>query len=267
MRIGLCDSGLGGLTILRAVARKLPAFDYRYVADTANLPYGDKTEAQVRALTEAMVRELFAEECGLVIVACNTASAETVRHLQDTLVRVEFPDRRLLGVIVPTVETLVEQGSARALLLATQRTVDSGKYPRELAKLGATAPHLEAVALAELVEHIEAGEIDTALERASAEVARKVGEIDTVVLGCTHYTELVAGLRERFPELLIISQDEVIPNKLDAYLSRHPTSRHSFRKEVADTFGLLNHTNVTSQSFRSSCTGPFCQTQIDSGVQ
>lgn len=222
MRIGLCDSGLGGLTILRAVARKLPAFDYRYVADTANLPYGDKSEGEVRALTETMVRGLFAEDCGLVIVACNTASAETVRYLQETLLREEYPDRRLLGVIVPTVEALVEQGSARALLLATKRTVDSGKYPRELMKLGVAAPEVEAVALTELVAHIEAGEIEVALDLASSTIAPRVGEIDTVILGCTHYTELKNGLRERFPELSIISQDEVIPKKLDAYLSRHP---------------------------------------------
>ena len=128
MNIGFFDSGLGGLLILKAVARALPQYDYIYFGDTANLPYGDKTETEVYELTKAAIEELFNRDCLLVIVACNTASAESIRRIQDTYLKEEYHDRRILGVIVPTVEEVIEKGFKRAILLATTRTVESGKY-------------------------------------------------------------------------------------------------------------------------------------------
>ena len=224
MKIGLFDSGLGGLTILRAVARDLPEYDYHYLADTAHLPYGDRSEADIYELTRARVEELFAADCVLVLIACNTASAETLRRLQDVWLPSAYPDRRLLGVIVPTIEILLQQGSRRVLVLATTRTATSGKYERELAKLAPGTLTLTTRATPELVPLIEANEMSAAITRAVAhiEAQRSMSEVDTVVLGCTHYTELAAPLRARFSGLSFVSQDEVIPSKLADYLKRHP---------------------------------------------
>lgn len=222
MNIGFFDSGLGGILILKAVARALPQYDYVFYGDTANLPYGDKTEEEVYELTKRALDELFLRDCSLVIVACNTASAETLRKLQDTYLKEEHPDRRVLGVIVPTVEEVIEGGCTRAVLLATARTVNSGKYARELAKL----PHsceLIAVATPELVPLIESSKQEEAVAAAIAVLDTEAREGDVVILGCTHYVLLKDELRTHYGDrLTFIAQDEVIPYKLQEYLDRHP---------------------------------------------
>jgi glutamate racemase len=225
MTIGLFDSGLGGLTILRAVARTLPQYDYVYYGDTANLPYGDKTEAEIYDLSVAAMDYLFGEGCALIIIACNTASAETLRKLQDDYLPTHYPNRRILGVIIPTVETLIAGGVEAALLLATKRTVESKKYERELQKRQSTLS-LSSTATPELVPLIEAGKSEEAVAAAIARIDAQVAvepSITAVVLGCTHYTELAHGLRAHYGERLhFYSQDEIIPQKLAAYVAAHP---------------------------------------------
>lgn len=222
MNIGFFDSGLGGLLILKAVAKALPQYDYVYYGDTANLPYGDKTEEEIYELTKTALVELFKRDCLLVIVACNTASAETLRKIQDTFLVHEYPDRKVLGVIIPTIEEVVRAQHTRAILLATKRTVESRKYERELQKLGNTV-ELVSIATPQLVPLIELGEIEAAASEAILVVERaREGEGDVVVLGCTHYGLLKNSLREHFGDSLhFISQDEVIPEKLATYLEQH----------------------------------------------
>ncbi|HEY0964670.1 MAG TPA: glutamate racemase [Candidatus Paceibacterota bacterium] len=221
MNIGFFDSGLGGILILKSVVKTLPQFDYIYYGDTKHLPYGDRTEGEVYELTKRALDELFDRDCSLVIVACNTASAETLRKLQDTYLKEEHPDRRVLGVIVPTLEEVVQLKPVRVILLATQRTVDSGKYERELLKLD---PRLElrSIATPELVPLIEAGKTDEAIALATATLDTEAREGDVVILGCTHYVRLKEALRTHFNTLTFIAQDEVIPHKLENYLDRHP---------------------------------------------
>ncbi len=236
MKIGFLDSGLGGLLVLKAVVKTLPQYDYLYYADTANLPYGDKTEEEIYILTKAAIDELFARDCLLVIVACNTASAETLRKIQDTFLVTEYPDRKVLGVIIPTIEEVTKTKCSKAILLATRRTVESNKYEKELQKLGDSI-ELISIATPELVPFIELGEKEIATASAIATIERAgVGEGNVVVLGCTHYCLLKDSLREHFgPSVTIVSQDEVIPQKLAAYLEQHPeiTSRlHDTGKRV-----------------------------------
>lgn len=225
MKIGLFDSGLGGLTILRAVAKELPVHDFFYYGDTAHLPYGDKTEGEIYTFSVAAMDYLFAQGCTLVVIACNTASAETLRKLQDEYLLARYPDRRILGVIIPTIEELVDREAKEVLLIATKRTVDSKKYDRELDKRGSQIV-LSSMATPELVPLIEAGNVDGAVARATEiikEVQKANPTLDTVVLGCTHYTELKNDLREHFGDALtFVSQDEVIPKKLAAYVLVHP---------------------------------------------
>jgi glutamate racemase len=225
MKIGLFDSGLGGLTILRAVVRALPEHDYYYYGDTANLPYGDKTEAHIYELSVAAMEYLFGQGCALVVIACNTASAETLRKLQDEYLPTHYPERRILGVIIPTVEVLVAGAVRCPLLIATTRTVESGKYERELEKSGGTLS-LTARATPGLVPLIEAGKGDVASTEAIAAIDAVLAsnpQIDSLVLGCTHYTELKNDLRAYYAaRLRIFSQDEIIPEKLRDYIARHP---------------------------------------------
>lgn len=224
MKIGFFDSGLGGLIVLKAVAKELPDFDYIYYGDTKNLPYGDKSESEIFELTKAGVGELFARDCVLVIIACNTASAETLRKLQDDYLVNNYPDRRILGVIIPTVETVIEDQVSEVLLIATTRTVNSGKYNLELKKRVGDKIILHTVATPGLVPLIEGQRHTEALGIAATAIENQIIEhrnISTVILGCTHYTLLKSDLEQQFPTLNFISQDEVIPEKLKNYLKAH----------------------------------------------
>lgn len=221
MKIGFFDSGLGGLTILKAVREHMPHYDYVYFGDTKHLPYGGRVEEEIYALAHDGVEKLFAEGAQIVIVACNTVSAESLRRLQDDVFNDKYPDRRVLGVIIPTVETLVEIGATDVLLIATERTVHSEKYPRELKKITDTIT-LTSMATPELVPKIEAHDFDDALVIAHGYIGEAMRGVDTLVLGCTHYTMLKEDIRARYEDVRVVSQDEIIPAKLEAYLQAHP---------------------------------------------
>lgn len=242
MKIGFFDSGLGGLTILKAVASRLPEYDYEYYGDTSNLPYGDKTEEEIYELTKSGMVHLFERDCMLVIIACNTSSAETLRRLQDTFLVESYPDRRILGVIIPTVEAVVASGLKQVGMIATRRTVDSHKYERELAKFD-NAPRLASVATPGLVPRIEAGEIASAVTFAADIVEGLVleQEIQGLILGCTHYTTLKDGLAQRYPSLMIFSQDNIVPAKLMSYLTAHPEHEARLGKGGARNIHLTKH--------------------------
>ncbi len=221
MKIGFFDSGLGGLTILSAVRKVLPHYDYIYFGDTKNLPYGDKTEEEIHELTYRGIKKLFDEGALLVIVACNTASAESVRKHQDEMLKNDYPDRKLLGVIIPTVEALIASRGTSAILIGTERTVNSEKYEIEVKKSGRELT-LHARATPTLVPLIEAGEITRAYKVAQEVIDSITDYVDTLVLGCTHYTVLKELIRKHNDDLHVISQDEIIPHKLEDYLYRHP---------------------------------------------
>lgn len=222
MKIGFFDSGLGGLTILKAVAKELPDYDYEFYGDTANLPYGNKSEEEIFELTKRGIEHLFIKGCILVIIACNTASAETLRKLQDGFLVEEHPDKKILGVIIPTVEEVAESKLKKVLMIATKRTVDSGKYGTELAKLAGDT-ELVSVATPILVPLIELGNIDDALNEVLAVLKRDGEDVEGLILGCTHYTVLKEKIAksELGRKISIFSQDEIIPKKLRDYLDRH----------------------------------------------
>jgi glutamate racemase len=223
MKIGLFDSGLGGLTILRAVVKELPQYDFVFYGDTKNLPYGDKCEEEIYELTTAGVRYLFEAGCALVIIACNTASAETARRLQNEFLPLYYPDRKVLGIIVPTIESLNFSSLTKAVLIGTKRTVDSGKYFIELENKGNGNTILKQIATPKLVPLIEENKIDLASTEAIKQIEDGAGESEVVVLGCTHYTQIKQTLRNHFEgKKIIISQDEIIPQKLKLYLTNHP---------------------------------------------
>ncbi len=221
MRIGFFDSGVGGFTILNAVRGALPEYDYLYYGDTANLPYGDKTEEEVYAFTEEAVRTLFNQGVHLVILACNTASAETLRKLQDALIPHAFKDRRILGVIIPTIETIIDSGLTKVLMIATNRTVSSHKYELELLNREPYPITFTSIATPKIVPFLEDGKLSAAMTYLVEMIDGVVGEVEALVLGCTHYVLLKHLIQKKFPHLKVISQDEIIPKKLSQYLLAH----------------------------------------------
>jgi glutamate racemase len=244
MKIGFFDSGLGGLIVLKAVAAHLSAYEYEYYGDTKHLPYGGRPENEIYELTKAGVIHLFERDCALVVIACNTASAETLRRLQDEFLPAEYPDRKILGVIIPVIEEVVASECKRVLMFATKRTVSSGKYHLELGKRNEIDTKIEAIATPELVPLLEASNIAgaNAIAQALIDEHMESGEVDGLILGCTHYTLLTEKLRNAYGDTLkIFSQSEIIPLKLADYLIRHPEIESTLDKGGARNVFLTEH--------------------------
>ncbi len=242
MKIGFFDSGLGGLIILKAVAKELPNYDYVFYGDTKHLPYGDKTEEEIYELAIVGMRHLFDAGCILVIIACNTASAETARRLQTEFLPAEYPDRKILGVIVPTIEMLEYENPTKVALLATKRTIESQKYHKELELKGNKNISLIDISTPELVPLIELGEFDAAARQAISRIETEAGESKVIVLACTHYTQIKLTLREHFKDQkVILSQDEFISEKIQSYLDKHPEIAERLTDTGERTIHLTEH--------------------------
>lgn len=221
--IGVFDSGLGGLFLLRALTEKLPAYDYIYVGDTKRVPYGNRSPETIYEFTREVVMYLFQNDCWLVILACNTASALALRRLQQEFLPKYFPDRRILGVLVPTAQEVRDRHSSRVGVITTQATADSHAFTRELQKYAPGVCVYEHAAPL-LVPIIESGELQWADAVAAAYLRPLIRKrVASIVLGCTHYAILKHRIRRAVgPRVAIISQDEFLGKKLADYLMRHP---------------------------------------------
>lgn len=226
--IGVFDSGYGGLTILRALRHRLPDYDYLYLGDNARAPYGTRSFELVYQFTLEAVRELFARGCHLVILACNTASAKALRSIQQRDLAAMDPARRVLGVIRPTVEALPAiTRNGHIGILGTPGTVASRSYELELAK---SAQHISVTSRAcpmwvPLVENREADGpgADYFVQKYIDGLLSADPQIDTIVLGCTHYPILIDKIRRYTPEgISLVSQGGIVAESLADYLRRHP---------------------------------------------
>ena len=226
--IGIFDSGYGGLTILEQIRNELPEYDYLYLGDNARTPYGTRSFDVVYKFTLECVKYLFDQGCYLVILACNTASAKALRTIQQNDLPKIDPHRRVLGVIRPTIEEIGNLTKSNHVgLLATTGTVQSDSYPLEIKKI---FPDVEVasqacpllVPLIENNEHKTQG-ADFFIQKYVDELTSKDNQIDTVILGCTHYPLIKNQIQSYLPENVnIISQGELVAKSLKDYLKRHP---------------------------------------------
>lgn len=226
--IGVFDSGYGGLTILKEIKKILPDYDYLYLGDNARTPYGTRSFEIVYKFTLQAVERLFKEGCHLVILACNTASAKALRSIQVHDLPSLDVNRRVLGVIRPTVERLNQITNSKHIgVLATPGTVFSQSYPLEIAKL---FPEIQVASEAcpmwvPLVEYDEANKkgADYFVKQHINNILNQDQLIDTLILGCTHYPLLLPKIKQYTPNHIhIISQGEYVANSLKEYLTRHP---------------------------------------------
>lgn len=226
--IGVFDSGYGGLTILKGIRETLPQYDYLYLGDNARTPYGTRSFDVVYRFTRQAVESLFSRGCQLVILACNTASAKALRSIQQKDLPGWDPSRRVLGVVIPTVEALghiTKNGNIG--LLGTPGTVSSGTYDIEIAKF---FPQFRTVSVAcpmwvPLVENKEFDSpgADYFVKKYVDELFTQEPEIDTVILGCTHYPLLIDKIRREIgSRATIVTQGELVGASLADYLRRHP---------------------------------------------
>jgi glutamate racemase len=226
--IGVFDSGYGGLTVLKEIVKKLPQYNYLYLGDNARAPYGNRSFETVYQYTLQCVKWFFQQNCSLVILACNTASAKALRTIQQNDLPKLAPSNRVLGVIRPTAEIIGTYSETGAVgVLATNGTVVSGSYPMEIGKFFPEVKvYQEAcpmwVPLAENNEHTSHG-ADYFIKKNLNNIFDKAENIDTILLGCTHYPLLREKIEEYLPVgVKLISQGEIVAQSLADYLSRHP---------------------------------------------
>ena len=226
--IGVFDSGYGGLTILREIKEALPQYDFIYLGDNASTPYGTRSFEIVYEFTLQAVTKLFEMGCHLVILACNTASAKALRTIQINDLPHLDVTRRVLGVIRPTVEGIGAITHSRHVgVLATNGTILSQSYPLEIRKLfpDITVSSQACPLWVPLVENNEAqGEgTDYFVKKYIDELMAKDPQIDTIILGCTHYPLLLPKIKQYLPAgVEVVSQGAWVADSLKDYLRRHP---------------------------------------------
>lgn len=235
--IGIFDSGFGGLSIFREIHRLLPDYDYIFLGDNGRAPYGNRSFDEVFKFTLQAVERLFSMGCPLVLLACNTASAKALRNIQQTrLPYMADPTRRVLGVIRPTVEhvgSVTRNGHIG--LVATQGTITSQSYTLELSKLLPTAS-VTGRACPDWVPLIESGQLDTpqlfqTVRNDLAVLLDDDPQIDTLILGCTHYpliTPVITATLQELgrPDIALLSQGPLVGRSLADYLKRHRRMEH-----------------------------------------
>jgi glutamate racemase len=226
--IGVFDSGYGGLTVFREIRKRLPEYDYIYLGDNGRAPYGSRDFDTIYEYTLECVKHLFGMGCRLVVLACNTASAKALRTIQQKDLPGIDPARRVLGVIRPTTEMTGAFTKTRHVgVLATAGTVNSRSYVIEIASLFPDIKVFQQacpmwVPLVENNEHESPG-ADYFVKKYLDALMAQSGNIDTILLGCTHYPLLIGKIRQYLPAgVEVISQGEIVAEKLEDYLVRHP---------------------------------------------
>lgn len=241
--IGVFDSGLGGLTVLKEIVKMLPHHDFIYLGDNARAPYGPKSYETVYAFTLQAVQWLFDQGCPLVILACNTASAKALRTIQQNdLPSMADPSRRVLGVIRPTTEVIGDYTETGEIgILGTQGTVDSGSYQIEIAKFFPDV-QVHQQACPDWVPLVETGghlldSADPVIKACLDQLLNRSDRIDTILLACTHYPLLIPRIRKLLPEQVeVVSQGEIVAQSLVAYLTRHPEMNKRLFRGGSGTF-------------------------------
>lgn len=256
--IGVFDSGFGGLTVLAALLRHLPQYDYLFLADSARAPYGARSPEVVNEFTLESVEWLFNEGCTVVVLACNTASARALRNIQQLHLPVHRPDRRVLGVVRPSVEALAglppgaipgttvpSDQVGTVAVLGTQSTVASDSYGLELRKL---APGIQLIqqACPMWVPLVEAGELqgpgaEYFVRQSLEPVLRHQPPPEKVLLGCTHYPLLLPLVRAHLPKgIEIVNQAEVVATRFADWLHRHDDFERRLTRGAARRFATTD---------------------------
>jgi len=252
--IGFFDSGLGGLSVFKETIKRLPQYDYLYLADTARSPYGNKSQAEIYQFACQAADFLFNKGCKLIILACNTASSQALRKIQCQYLPTFWPERKVLGVIIPAVEDSIlklKNHNGRVGVMATKTTVDSKVFEKEFKKKNRQVKVFTKVCPL-LVSLVEEGRYNLPENRAILEKYLKpllAKKIDMLILGCTHFGYFKKQIRQIInPDILLVSADVTVPVRLEDYLKRHSElgirpkkkpKRFFYTTDQTDRFKLL----------------------------
>lgn len=272
--LGVFDSGLGGLTVLRALVERFPRLAFVYLGDHANVPYGNRPSEEILELTRSGTEHLFKRGCRLVLLGCNTATAVAARRLQtDWLPRSGYTGHNVLGIVAPTVEAATQTPWAVSTpqypqkyntdliaVFGTKRTISSGVYPQEIRK---RCPRVQVIQqiCPELAGAIEDGrpeaELNALVESAVSGLMAATGGTPPhrAILGCTHYALIAHLFQRHLPSFTrLLSQPDVVADSLEDYLARHPeyaVEQLSGGSLKMLTTGDPNRTNDRAQVFWS----------------
>ena len=232
--IGVFDSGFGGINILRGIVKELPEYNYLYLGDTARSPYGARSTNVVYEFTKQAVDFLFAHNCELIILACNTASSSALRRIQREYLPKYYPNKKVLGVLIPAAEVAATKTRNKKIaVIATEGTVNSRAFIKEIKKLDRKI-YVFQQACPLLVPIVEAGEHKSAVTALILKKYLKIvkaKKVDTLILGCTHYGILEKKIRKIIdPNIAIVSEAIVVPKKLRGYLKKHSAIEKKLRK-------------------------------------
>lgn len=248
--IGIFDSGFGGLTVFKAIADKLPNYNYIYLGDNARSPYGDHSFETVYQYTLECVEWLFGQGCPLVILACNTASAKALRSIQQLDLPKKYPNYRVLGVIRPTAEVIGGMSDTKSIgVLGTRGTIKSESYLIEINKFFPDVKVYQQ-SCPMWVPLIENGEQDSEgadffVQQYLDELMQQSADIDTILLACTHYPLLATKIKKALSkDINLVSQGEIVANSLANYLSRHQEIENLLAKNASKTFYTTGDTNT-----------------------
>lgn len=268
--IGVFDSGLGGLTVLKHFLKELPGYNFVYLGDNARLPYGEKSPDTIYHYTREAMDFLFESGCQLIILACNTASSQALHRLQQEYLPAKYPERRILGVIRPLAENITQYKKFKKVgVIGTKATINSQAYEKEIHKL---QPHLkvEQISAPLLVPLIEEGwskKPETKMILKKYLQPLKTKQIEALILGCTHYPWLYWEITRIMGRRIVVPHPgEIIAASLKNYLRRHPElsirpvarpTRHYYLtddpklfKKLAEDF--LNQKNLNLQQVEIS---------------
>lgn len=250
--IGVFDSGYGGLTVLKELIKAMPGYDFLYLGDNARTPYGTRSFNVVYEYSLQAVKYLIDQNCPLVIIACNTASAKALKNIQILDLPHIGPDRRVLGVIRPSVEKAAEMTrNGQVGVLGTVGTVVSESYPMELKKWSEgriTSTVQEACPMwVPIVENNEIGSegAEYFIKNNIRNILRKDNDLDTLILGCTHYPLLIEVIKKHLPtHINILEQGRIVAEKLVAYLRKHPDLEMRITKGSETLFRTTEYPEV-----------------------
>lgn len=252
--IGVFDSGYGGLTILNEIRKEMPQYDYIYLGDNARAPYGSRSFKVVYEFTVQSVEKLFKLGCPLVILGCNTASAKALRSVQRYYLPRYAPDRRVLGVIIPTAEVVGQMSRTQHIgVLATEGTISSESYNMEIVKQSPKAV-VTGLACPMWVPIIENGEADKPgadyfVKDSIDKLMAMDPLIDTIILGCTHFPLLMDKIKKYVPEnVKLVPQGKYIARSLQDYLRRHYEMREKITMDGTCTY----YTTEQADKFQES---------------
>jgi len=238
--IGVFDSGFGGLTVLQELVKTLPNYNYIYLGDSARAPYGSRSQKTIYQFTEQAVEYLFNKNCQLIILACNTASSEALRKIQQEMLPQKYPNRKVLGVVVPASEQAVQITKNKKIgIIATEATVNSQAFPKQINKIDSNIKVFQQSAPL-LVPIIEYGEhqssvAETMLRKYLKPLLKK--NIDTLVLGCTHYQILKNKIKKIVgKQIKVVIEGKIAGDKLENYLQRHPEINNKLSKQTSLEF-------------------------------